>query len=98
MFFQAAAPFFLARTGRKAEARMIAKKMIISTQVIGLVKKMLKLPPERINALRMLFSRSGASTKDNSIGADGKLFLFKRYPTMPDRNITMTPYMELLVL
>ena len=88
----------MVRTGRKAEARMIAKKMIISTQVIGLVKKMLKLPPERINALRMLFSRSGASTKDNSIGADGKLFLFKRYPTMPDKNITMTPYMELLVL
>ena len=87
----------MARTGRRAEARMIAKKMIISTQVIGLVKKMLRLPPERINALRMLFSRSGASTKDNSIGADGKLFLFKRYPTMPDRNITMTPYMELLV-
>ena len=86
------------RTAFTTGVQINARKISISTQVIGLVKKMLKLPPERINALRMLFSRSGASTKDNSIGADGKLFLFKRYPTMPDKNITMTPYMELLVL
>ena len=54
------------------------RKMIISTQVIGLVKKILMLPPEMMNAFLILLSRIGESTKESSIGADGKPFLFSR--------------------
>ena len=49
----------------------IIKKTIINTQVIGLVKKIFKLPPEIIKAFLILDSKSGAKTKDKSIGAVG---------------------------
>ena len=77
-------------TGVKINARKIS----ISTHVIGLVKKMSRLPPEIMNALRILDSRSFASTKESSIGAVGNPLLVRMYPRTPDRNITITPYME----
>lgn len=48
-----------------------ARKISISTHVMGLVKKMLRLPPDMINAFRILDSSSFASTKDKSMGAVG---------------------------
>ena len=48
-----------------------ARKISISTHVMGLVKKMLRLPPDMINAFRILDSSSLANTKDKSMGAVG---------------------------
>ena len=71
--------------------RMKAKKTSIRTRVIGLVKKIERLPPEIMNAFLMLDSRSFASTKDRSIGEVSKSFFFRMYASAPDRNMITTP-------
>ena len=72
----------------------MARKISISTQVIGLVKKIFRLPPEIINAFLILDSRSGANTKDNIIGAVGYPFFCRKYATIPESIIINTPYIE----
>ena len=59
------------RTAFTTGVQINARKISISTQVMGLVKKMPRLPPDMINAFRILDSSSLASTKDKSMGAVG---------------------------
>ena len=59
------------RTAFTTGVQINARKISISTQVMGLVKKMPRLPPDMINAFRILDYSSLASTKDKSMGAVG---------------------------
>jgi hypothetical protein len=66
-----------------------AAERINKIKEIGLVKKVVKLPPLSISALLMLASAIGPSIRASTIGPSGTSRSLKRKPNTPDRNTIM---------
>ena len=73
-------------------------EMLTATAEIGRLKKIRKLPLERMSDWRRFSSSSGPRTKARIRGAASYSNFLKRYPTMPKMTMTRTSNPLLLML
>lgn len=71
---------------------------IIPPAAMGRVKNIRKLPSDKSNDCLSEFSNIGPKTKARTIGAASKLYFRIKYPSTPQKSITVTSKVLLLTL